>query len=454
MRHARLALVVVVAALAPARALRANGTPETFGADPRGAALAGTSSTMGEGWTAAHTNPAQPAMEDKAEVGWAFAVTAPFADVAQEREPDDDMYRAVLPTPVSGWMLGATIPLSFLWEDHLAVGFSGYFPSATTIHARTYDPITPYFYLYETQIDHYDISAAASIKFLDWLAAGIGMRIGAGQRGKVHVEVDPLRQRLTGQSVDTEQYPIASPTAGLIVGPLGIPGFEALRMRGAFVYKEAVFFPVVLPATVFVDGIDVEAALDIHTVANYSPRTLTAGLSADIVDQVQIGVDVQYAFWSEAPPPWVSMNTNLDGEALRQLGLEDSLDVPSPAQDRVPATSGFVDTLNVKAGIEWRLLGDALALRAGYALRPTMVPDQTTGTNLIDCTTHAIGVGAAVHVPATWLGLAKPLIFEVGDQVQIFQPRSAKKRDPTDPVGPWRATGAVNHLQVGLRYHF
>ncbi|MBA3765240.1 MAG: hypothetical protein H0X05_06995, partial [Actinobacteria bacterium] len=410
--------------------------------------------TMGEGWTAAHTNPAQPAMEDAAEIGWAFAVTAPFAVVDQERQPEDEMYRAVLPTPVSGWSLGANIPLSFLWKDHLAVGFSGYFPSTTTIHARTYDPITPYFYLYETQIDHYDISAAISVKLFDWLAGGVGMRVGAGQRGKVHVEVDPLRQRLTGQSVDTEQYPIASPTAGLLVGPIPVPFVDAVKLRGAFVYKEAVFFPVVLPATVFVDGIDVEAALDIRTVANYSPRTLTGGLSIDVLDQVQVGVDVQYAFWSEAPPPWVTMHTNLDGESLRQLGLEDSLDVPSPAQDRIPATSGFVNTLSVRVGVEWKLLDDRIALRTGYALRPTMDPDQTTGTNLIDCTTHSVGLGAAVHVPAKWLGLAKPIIFEVGDQLQIFQPRSVKKRDSTDPVGPWRASGAANHLQVGLRYHF
>jgi hypothetical protein len=169
---------------------------------------------------------------------------------------------------------------------------------------------------------------------------------------------------------------------------------------------------------------------------------------------VRAGVDVQYAMWSEAPPPFVAMRVNLDGDALRQLGLEDALDVPSPSQDRIPKTAGFVDTVNVRAGVEASLLDDVLALRAGYQLRPTMVPDQTSGTNIIDCTAHILGLGGAVKVPATWMGLERPVIAEVGYQAQLFQPRTTKKRDPTDPVGDWRATGIVNHLQVGLRYRF
>lgn len=443
---------IVAAALLFASIARAAGTPETFGVDPRTTAMAGASSATASGWSAAHTNPAQLALEDVAEIGGVFHVSAPFVAVQRfEGSSDREAFEPVLPKPYAGWSFGATVPIPIPWEDRLAVGFTAFFPAQALIHARAYDPITPFFYLYETYTDHYDISASAAVRLVDWAAIGAGLRLGAGQRGTVRVQADPLRQRITGQVIDTEQYPIASPQAGVMIGPLGV---DAVKGRLSFVWREPVFFSIVLPAAIVLEGADLTGDLLAQAVANYAPRSATLGGGLEIFEQLELLVDVQYVFWSEAPPPFVSMRLDLDGEALRRLGLGEALDVPSEQQDRVPADSGFVDTLNAKVGLEWRLLDDAVAVRAGYQFRPTPVPDQTTGTNIVDCTAHVVGAGAAVDVPARWMNLPNPVVVEVTGQTQILQPRRADKADPTDPVGDWRASGAVHHLQAGLRYAF
>ena len=134
------------------------------------------------------------------------------------------------------------------------------------------------------------------------------------------------------------------------------------------------------------------------------------------------------------------------------LGLENGLDAPAEGQDRVQPP-GFQDTLNVHAGAEWRALHDVLALRAGYQFRPSPVPDQTTGTNIIDCTTHAVtaGFGLTFKLPAVF---ARPVTIDAAYQAQVLVPRTATKTSPLDPVGDWTASGVVHSVAVGWTYRF
>jgi long-subunit fatty acid transport protein len=157
-------------------------------------------------------------------------------------------------------------------------------------------------------------------------------------------------------------------------------------------------------------------------------------------------------FWHEAPPPLQITVVKLSGAGLDALGLSGALDAPAKGQNRV-VRPGFVDTLEWRTGAEYRALKGTLALRAGYQYRPTPVPDQTSGTNIIDCNAHVVtaGFGVTFLMPHVF---ARPVTIDAAYQAQILEPRSAKKSNPNDAVGDWTATGLVHALAVGWTYHF
>jgi hypothetical protein len=443
--------VIIVVALAPLRA-RANGAFETYGPDVRTRGMANAAVAVDDP-AAAHTNPAAVGRAPGDLVVQAgFALDSPALGVTYaEPKGEDDPLRAPLPASVAGLQLGFLIPLDLGLEDRVFIGAALYFPTQVLVRARAYDPQRPFFYRYDSATDHYDASVAIGGKLLDWLYLGAGLRLAAGQTGDIQLAVDPVRGRLTHQAADTFQYPTAGLTAGLLVGKLGVP--DVVEGSFGFVYRDPTSFDIKLPATLVITGADVTALLDVLILANYSPRSLTSGVSFQILRDVTVNVEGQYQFWSEAPPPYVVTRVDLGGKGLEALGLEDGLDAPAEGQNRVPEKAGFVDTLNVRVGAEVKALHDMLALRAGYQLRPTPVPDQTSGTNIIDCTAHVVatGFGLTFKLPQVF---TQPVTIEGAYQAQILAPRETKKTDPLDDVGDYTAGGVVHSVAVGWTYRF
>ena len=437
--------------LGAATSASANGAFETYGPSVRARAMGNAMSAI-EDSAAAHTNPAAVGRAPgELLFHAAFSLDTPVVDVAlEEAQEQDDPLTPALPNPVAGITLGFLIPLDLVFEDRIFVGGTAYFPTQVLVRARAHDPQRPFFYAYDSGTDHYDMSLAIGARVFDWLFLGGGVRLSAGQQGDVLLAVDPVRGRMTQQSVDTFQYPKASPTAGLLIGPLGVE--DVVTGSLGVVYREPAVFDISLPASLTIEGADVNAVLDVLVRANFSPRTVTAGASFEILRDVIVDVEAQYAFWSEAPPPFVITGVDLGGEGLEALGLEDGLDAPAAGQDRV-GPPGFVDTVNVRAGVEWHLLKDVLAARAGYQYRPSPVPDQTSGTNIIDCTTHVVGAGFGLTFVFP-LALARPVTIDAAYQAQILQPRTATKPNPNDDVGAWTAQGIVHALALGWTYQF
>lgn len=429
----------------------ANGAFETYGASLRARAMANAAVAI-DSAAAAHTNPAAVGRAPGDLLFHAaFSLDTPVVEIGLEQEqPADDPLRPALPAPVAGLTLGFLIPLDLVLEDRVFVGATAYFPTQVLVRARAHDPQRPFFYAYDSATDHYDLSPAMGARVLDWLYLGAGARLSAGQEGDVLLAVDPVRGRLTEQSVDTFQYPKASPTAGLLIGPLGVQ--DVVTASLGVVYRDPTVFDISLPASLTIEGADVNAVLDVLVRANFSPRSVTAGVGLEVLRDLVVDVEAQYAFWSEAPPPFVITGVDLGGQGLEALGLEDGLDAPAAGQDRV-ASPGFVDTVNLRAGLEWRLLKDVLAARAGYQYRPSPVPDQTSGTNIIDGSAHVVGMGFGLtfELPRAF---TRPLTIDAAYQAQILMPRTAEKVNPNDAVGSWSAQGVVHALALGWTYQF
>jgi long-subunit fatty acid transport protein len=134
------------------------------------------------------------------------------------------------------------------------------------------------------------------------------------------------------------------------------------------------------------------------------------------------------------------------------LGLDGALDAPAANADRL-ISPGFVDTWNVRAAIETHLIDDTLDIRGGYGLRPTFVPDQTSGTNIVDNTAHTFACGATLHAPVRW-AFAQALLIDVALQAIVLADRTTAKISPTDRVGSWTSGGVVHLASVGVRYRW
>lgn len=432
-------LVVVTAPTA-----EAAGAFETFGVSPRTKGMAGAVTGLSSGAEAVHYNPAGLALTASPEVRTAFSLSLPATSFEMER--DDVTPRGV--SSYAGTLIAGATPLGPLFLDRLYGGIAVYAPAFVYTHASAPDPTVPFAYLYDTYTDHWELMPAVALRWFDWLSTGVGLRVGAAQTGHIDLGIDPLRNRVTQQSIQARQIPKYAPTAGVTLGPLGFDGLFVASL--GLSYREHLSLPMAIVTNLVIDGLDAAVTMPVHMVANFTPRTFTAGLGMEILGDGKVGLDVQYLAWSEAPTPYLATQTVTGGDGVEDLGLGGALDAPGPGQSRI-APAGFSDTVNVRAGGELALLDDLVTLRAGYAYRPTPVPDQTTGTNIADANAHVLATGAGIALPLPSV-LEKPLLFDVSWQTQLFEPRRAEKARANDVTGDWVFKGSVSELAVGIAY--
>ena len=425
----------------------AAGSAETWGHDAvsTGKAMAGVADDSGP--AAAFMNPAALARLRGPALHAGFQLTVPAVSIDTVRPAvDGDPLRPALPTPVGGFVIGAGLPVNLVIPDRLTIGFTAFLPSSVLVRARAYDPARPSFYVYDSTTEHYEIFAGAAVRVIDGVSVGVGARLGAGQGGGASISIDPVRQRLIRQEIDTAQAAVTSPIGSVLIGPFGT---DAIKGRFAFVVRDKSSFDVDLPANLTIAGLDINANIALLTLSNFSPRTWNAGAQADILERFHVNADVVYAQWSQAPAPFLKVKNTITGEGLERLGLGGALDAPGDGQERV-ISPGFIDTVNVRVGVDGEVL-DGLIVRAGYAWRPTPVPDQTSGTNMVDNSTHTLAAGLGVRADLP-LVADKPFWFNIGYQAALLVPRTAEKTSSRDPIGTWTSSGVMHHLAIDLRY--
>ena len=449
---------MLLCASAPALA---GGHFDVFGTDARSKGMAGARTSTGGGAAAAYYNPAALGFTDRPEIGVSTSLSVPQLFIDTERElAEDSPISPRLPDAYSGYTVQFAYPFTGILEDWLTFGIVFYFPGQVLAHVRGYDPARPFFFMYDTYTDHYESSVGLSLELLPWLSLGGGVRYSAGQSGFVRLGYDPLRQRFTEQTIDAWQYSIMAPTAGLTVGPIGI---EALTVQAGLSYQEELVTPLRSPVIVDFVGLDASLFAPLQFDSNFTPRIIAAGVSATSglggfhpalrpFGSLSAALDVSYHFWSATPPAFFRVGVQGIGEDFEFLGLSDILDAPGVGQERVREL-GFADVVKVRAGVEYKLFDELLQARAGYSFRPSPIPDQTSGTNLIDNAVHAIAAGG------TLLFGAEPSIdgkirIDAAWQTHWLVPRSVDKVAVDDPIGGWTAGGFVHELSLATTYVF
>lgn len=445
---------LAVSAAPPARA----SFFDTYGFSARAVARGSAFVALGFDYDAAYYNPANVLSRKRVHLGFGFDYVAPQMEFRAVRgdfaplSPDDNL----------GFHLGFSTPIGGIFDDVLGFGLAFFHPLTTGTNVSSVDPSEPWWYRYQNLPDKLIIAAGLAFEPVSWLRLGVGAQVLAALDGHVIAEVSLAEGRFLRREIDIEVVPRLGPTAGLALGPFGSPtaagGPGLFRLGLAF--RGALELDYSLPVQVDIEQV---GRLDVlvEGVSLYTPPQLAVGLGWESAPAPDPGVSVEVGLtwegWSSAPPPGAKFRLAVDDRYLQPPDPNDPQDTPDAIIDvEAPLIPlGAIDTVTPRLGIEWRP-SDHWALRAGYAWRPTPLPDPIYQTNTLDSGAHVASLGVGFQFVDPTGDKAGPLTLDLALQWTRVGTRAIEK-DPTagSPQGAYEAGGNLWHLSLDLRHdHF
>lgn len=428
----------------------ASGPFETFGVDARQAAMAGTGAANTDVSAAAFYNPARLSAGTESRTNVSGALQLPNLSFEFARAPTGDALQPHLPETTGGLSIGYGAPFSGKLKGFGGWGLAVYVPEANVMKVRLLDPARPHFIAYDGVNDRLDLAMGFSIRPLPVLSFGLGARASGGMVGPMRLAIDPLAGRISQQELDTVFKHQIGPIAGLEIGTLS---FGPVKGNLGATFRGAYGTPVNFDTNIGVDGVEAGVQMIIDGVVNYTPNTAVIGTAWTFAETLTASVDVQWVQWSAAPAPSPKVTMDIQGEDAEILGLDEGLDLPADGVERV-LDPGFRDVWIPRVGLELALLEGALHLRAGYALRPSHVPDQTTGSNYADGTTHQLAGGLGYSGRDPWQFFDGVWHVDAAVQSHVMPRRATTKVARNDAVGNYTAGGSVTAALFTLGYTF
>lgn len=430
------ALILCVPATASA------GSFDVFGYGARGIGLGGAMTATSDDHTAVYYNPACLARRDVVQLGTDIYTAVPSLDLALQRDPTDAAYTPARPPVHSGAGIGAVFPLI----DGLNLGVALALPLGRLLTVELLDPQIPQWYRYDALPGKIQIAAGLGYRVAPWLHIGLGVQSLASMNGDAAIGLDVSNEQIPRRDLSLELIHTASPTAGILVDPPFAPGLSlAVSYRGDLALEFG------LPI-----AFDLGEALDFTIAAQgitlYTPHELSAGVAFDFRQTtgapIMLTTDVTWSAWSLAPPPSVDFHLDFEGELLDAAGAEDLLDFRVGNEPQAE----FRDTITARVGAEWAP-AQSLALRAGYAYRPSALAPATGFTNYVDTDAHLLSVGAATMFDDPLEVEERPVTLEFGAQLALLQETDMPK-DGTGPVDDFTASGHVLTFALTARHDF
>jgi long-subunit fatty acid transport protein len=445
MRSTFARAAALAAALALASAARASPA-DTVGLFSRGIATAGTQTAAADDAGAAYYNPAGLALaaqDGDVSIQLGYAAALPFVDV---NRTGSAARQARFPTrlPESAGLLsfGAVFPLGGKLENKAAIGLAVYHPQDKLIRVEAHEPRNPHFLRLQSATDREVIALSFAARPHPMLSLGVGANMLAALGGRIDFDMELFEKRVERRDLIAAMR--TTPT--LVAGAMFTPN-ETIRVGLA--YRQANLLEVTLPTTVGLGDVGT-LFLDVRSLMHYTPHELALGASVRPSEDLRVSFDLRWHLWSLAPNPAVGVRVELRGEVPEGLGLDRAFNFTAPD----PAT-GFANTLTPSVAAEYRLPGGGTWLRAGYALRPTFVPNQVqSSSNWLDNTAHVLGFGASIRFLDPLEVFALPLHLDLGGQLQALQRREVRKLQDNDPVGNYDFGGVVLAFSGALRYEF
>lgn len=410
---------------------------DTYGFGSRAAAMANAHAAVAEDFSAVYYNPAALTVHKHPHVGTAITVVAPSVSVRRASSEGADEAPAVeAPDPNVGVTLGLLFPLGGKIENRFALALGAYLPTVQVTRVDALDPKTPQFYRYESLPDKITVAPAIAYEIHRTVSVGLGMQVLGQLDGTADVDLDLLSQRFTRKNLKVDVDTATGLTGGLLVRPM-----DSLRL--GFSYREALALDYHLRTDIGIQDVG-RLVADISGTSLYTPSQYTWAAAWWLWPELAVTADVVWARWSAAPDPTAQFEVTLDGEALNQ----GSVTAASP-----PVDLGAVDTVSPRLGLEWRP-APAWAVRGGYQLSPTPLPEQTESANYIDSTAHQLAVGGGYSFPDPLELHDSPLTVDLAAQWTHLQDRTMRKRRADDPMGDYTAGGDLWVFALTLRHDF
>jgi long-chain fatty acid transport protein len=416
-----------------------------FGIGGRSAAMGSAMTAAADDWTATYYNPALLTLSPFPTFGIGYSLMAPQLSIAFTNP--SPAYAAKLPEFQSGINIGVGLPMPGRLGERLSLGVAAFIPAGPLIKARMVDLATPHFFAYDYAPSSFFLAASLGLKIFEWLRIGVGVHILASLLGQANMTLDIANGRFPLKSMDAQLFIVPAPIAGIAITP--IPGLSI-----GVSYRGQIGVDVNIPAKAAIEGLAAELDLSIQGTTQWQPHQFNFGAAYMIQPaRLLLAVDCTYALWSLAPDPSLQVALALTGDDIQKLGLTGAIDAPTKGNERKLPPNYFSNTFAVRVGAEFRAV-DWLLIRAGYNLRPTPVPVQTSGTNLLDNDTHMLSLGLGFRFPDATKFFAGRFSIDATAQLGIMPPRQHIKDTADDPVGDLSAGGTIFAASVMLSYLF
>lgn len=216
-------------------------------------------------------------------------------------------------------------------------------------------------------------------------------------------------------------------------------------------YRGPMYLNLAVPATIRASalGLDIAIPLQVQGLGWYTPRQLAVGVSGKLTRDLTVTADVTYYNWSALASTYYPFLAIAPQEGYGS-GVVGQLGFPRMA------SPGWRDVWVPRIGGELRVMDSRIAIRGGYAFRPSTLPlpgSRTMLSNdgmtqipnsvtLLDANTHAISIGggytfgsrphergeeAVPHAPAAAPSVAHVLPYDA-DGFELAPARGAQTR--------------------------
>ena len=403
---------------------------DEFGFGGAAAGTAGARVATATGPEAAHHNPAGVALgaEPSVMIGWGYG--------AMRLELDG---RPAGLTDAHGTSLGLAVPVQVSPTVRVGAGVALYLPDPFLARVQLTPFTEPTYILLANDAHRVVVEPVAALAYADKLALGVGASVLADARSRQLVfDVGVVGGEKVGAAALDVDLPLrAAPLVGLWLRPHP-------RVRAGLTWRGELSLDLALDirANVQVAGVVTGDVLVSLRARNYvTPGRLTGGLAIDVADGLTLAGELTWNRWSPFPPP-------------PDLAVLVALDLTPPLVSTARPPADFHDTLDVRAGVEYRR-DDArgLALRAGAAWRPSPVPAQTGLTSYADGDRLELTGGAGVRLAAAPI-LLHPIDVDLALQWQHVASRLTVKDAGVAPGEAFSSGGDVIHAGVTTTVRF
>jgi long-chain fatty acid transport protein len=450
--------LLLVASVGVAPVASAN-VPDSYGIGSRASAMAGAVSADADDFSAAYYNPAGIVEAPGVEISIGYMSNAHNLRI---NDVDNDV------AGVHGLVAGLVAP-GRVFGVPFAFGIALHMPDDGFSYLLARPQEEPRWELYDTRQQLLYLAATFAARPAEWLELGGGVGYLSDTSGRFAIRgradvLSPFDSQLEHE-VDAELNAVHFPLVGM---RLLLDGVGALGLTYRGESKLDLQIEATLDGIVDFAGIDVPLlyALEARTIAAFTPRQVTAGLSFQRIEDLSLNVDVTWLDWSSYESPTANIAALLEVDPPPGTPVE----LPEQPAPAVVAPPDFRDRIVPRFGVEYRGLGFGaerdvrgrdeklplfqLPLRAGYVFEASPVPDQVGITNYVDNDRHSftIGVGGVLNAPIEELPGSVQL--DLHGMFSLLPERVVLKDNAADFIGDYRADGTMVGGGASMRMLF